>query len=31
MVRRADDLLTMASLPFPDEDGPYPPYPWPLV
>jgi len=28
---RADQLRHAGSLPHPDEDGPYPPYPWPLV
>jgi hypothetical protein len=28
---RAEELLAIGSLPFPDEDGMYPPYPWPLV
>jgi len=31
MVRRARQLCEAGTLPFPDEDGPYPPYPWPLV
>jgi uncharacterized repeat protein (TIGR03843 family) len=31
MVQRARRLCTEGTLPFPDEDGPYPPYPWPLV
>ncbi|MEI8263172.1 MAG: SCO1664 family protein [Actinomycetes bacterium] len=31
MGDRADALLATGVLPFPDEDGPYPPYPWPLV
>ncbi len=28
---RAQVLLETGVLPHPDEDGPYPPYPWPLV
>ena len=28
---RATTLVESGSLPAPDEDGPYPPYPWPLV
>ena len=28
---RADQLRHAGLLPHPDEDGPYPPYPWPLV
>jgi len=31
IVARTDALLAAGTLPFPDEDGPYPPYPWPLV
>lgn len=31
LVRRASHLATERILPFPDEDGPYPPYPWPLI
>ena len=30
-LRRATALLEAGSLPFPDEEGDYPPYPWPLV
>jgi hypothetical protein len=30
-IERADELLAAGSLPFPDEDRDYPPYPWPLV
>ncbi len=29
--RRARDLLELGALPEPDEDAPYPPYPWPLI
>lgn len=31
MKSRIDDLVTAGSLPYPDEEGPYPPYPWPLI
>jgi uncharacterized repeat protein (TIGR03843 family) len=29
--RRARALVDEGGLPFPEEDGPYPPYPWPLI
>ena len=28
---RAQDLVTFASYPLPDEDSDWPPYPWPLI
>ena len=28
---RAQNLLDMGAFPEPDEDGEWPPYPWPLV
>ena len=31
LVTRIQDLVELASLPFPNEDGDYPPYPWPLI
>lgn len=30
-VQRAHELLEKGVLPFPDEDAPWPPYPWPLI
>ena len=30
-AQRAADLLDLGFLPFPDEDAPWPPYPWPLI
>jgi hypothetical protein len=30
-LERAQELLGAGALPHPDEDRPYPPYPWPLV
>ena len=30
-LSRAQELLDAGVLPAPDEDGPYPPYPWPLI
>jgi uncharacterized repeat protein (TIGR03843 family) len=30
-ARRAAELLEAGSLPFPDEDADWPPYPWPLI
>ena len=30
-IARARQLLEEGTLPIPDEDGPYPPYPWPLI
>ena len=30
-IARAQQLLEEGTLPIPDEDGPYPPYPWPLI
>ncbi|MDE3107678.1 MAG: phosphatidylinositol kinase [Acidobacteriota bacterium] len=29
--RRARDLVKRASYPLPDDDAPWPPYPWPLI
>lgn len=29
--QRARDLVTAAHYPLPDEDAPWPPYPWPLI
>ena len=31
LVSRITDLVEAGELPYPDEDGPYPPYPWPLI
>lgn len=30
-IERAQTLLTFGELPSPNEDAPYPPYPWPLI
>jgi uncharacterized repeat protein (TIGR03843 family) len=30
-LHRARTLLELGELPVPDEDAPYPPYPWPLI
>ncbi len=31
LMRRVEELLAAGSLPIPDEDGNWPPYPWPLI
>jgi hypothetical protein len=31
LVSRITDLVEAGELPYPNEDGPYPPYPWPLI